>query len=132
MPSTLLRGVLGIGLGLLFASPVAAEEPGLRRIALDERSRTSAAVVVAGTTPLVHTTQVLPLDARGEVAGPGNAATQAGVVLDRLQAGLRDAGSGLDRLVRVQVYAARPEAVPVFREAFARRMADRGGPALGL
>src|SRR4051794_33707180 len=110
MPSTFSRGVLGIGLGLLFASPVAAEEPRLRRIAPDERSSTSAAVVVEGTTPLVHTTQVLPLDARGEVVGPGDAETQAGVVLDRLEAGLRDAGSGLGRLVRVHVYAARPEA----------------------
>src|SRR3954471_1356875 len=115
MSSTIFR-VLGIGLGLLFSSTLDAEEPRLRRIATDEGSKTAAAVVVEGTTPLVHTTQVLPLDARGEVVGPGSAGAQAGVVLDRLEAALRDAGSGLDRLVRVQVYAARPEAVPVFRE----------------
>jgi enamine deaminase RidA (YjgF/YER057c/UK114 family) len=51
-------------------------------------------------------------------------------VLDRLESVLRGSGSGLDRLVKVNVYAARAEALPAFRAAFARRMGDGGRPAV--
>jgi enamine deaminase RidA (YjgF/YER057c/UK114 family) len=115
---------------LVVAQQVLAEEPRLRRIAPDEASRTSAAVVVEGATPLAHTAQILPLDADGKIVGPGRADEQAEAVLDRLELALREAGTGLGRLVKVHASAARPEAIVAFEAAFARRLAGKAGPAI--
>src|SRR5437762_2347309 len=63
-----------------------ADDRGIRAIAPDEASRTAAAVVVDGAKDLVHTAQLLPVDARGRIVGPGRAEEQAVAVLDRLEA----------------------------------------------
>src|SRR4051812_11261640 len=103
------RIIVYAGLALVVAHAVLAEEPRVRRIAPDEVSRTAAAVVVDGAMPLAHTAQFLPLDAQGRIVGPGRVDEQAEAVLDRLELALREARSDLDRLVKVDVYAARPE-----------------------
>ena len=112
-------------------SPVAAE-PVLRRIGADEVSRTSAAVVVPAAFDLVHTTQILPLDARGEIIGPGQADTQSAAILDRLDRALREAASGLDRLVKLNVYASRPEAIPAMKASLARLAPRNAGPSISF
>src|SRR5687767_2968662 len=58
----------------------------------DPKHGTSAAVVVADSVPLVHTRQVLAPE-------PGEKALQG--VVQQLKAVLKDAGSSLDRVVKL-------------------------------
>jgi enamine deaminase RidA (YjgF/YER057c/UK114 family) len=121
-----------VGLGLAGVSRAEGKEPEVRPIAPDDSARTSAAVVVPEGMNLAHTAQLLPLDERGSIVGPERAEEQAKLVLDRLESTLKDAGSGLDQIVKVNVYAARADVLPAFRTAFAGRMAGRARPALGV
>lgn len=124
------RTVLLAVLSLASRSPASAAGPATRQIATDDVAGTSAAVVVDGAAPLVHTEQILPTDPGGAVVAPGRAADQAAFLLDRLGAVLRPAGSGIDRLVKVNVYAANLDALGSFRKAFARHEAGRARPAV--
>src|SRR4051794_19851244 len=117
---------LSAGLAALAFPPcVSAEDVKVLPIAPDAASATSAAVVVPGSTPLAHTAQVLPLDGSGKVVKAGDAGAQAEAVLDHLEACLRDARSGLDRLVKVHLYATNDEALRSFRDVFAKRVAGK-------
>jgi enamine deaminase RidA (YjgF/YER057c/UK114 family) len=107
-----------------------AAEHELRWIKSDQASSTSAAVVVGAELPLAHTAQLWPVDSQGNVVAPGHAEPQSQLAIDRLEAALRETGSDLGDLVRLNVYAARAEVVPVFRAAFGRRAAGKGRPAV--
>jgi enamine deaminase RidA (YjgF/YER057c/UK114 family) len=125
--------ILSLSTGLTFAvaPPVArAAGDGVRRIRPDDASATSSAVAVGGDANLAHTDQLLPVDRQGKLVGPGRADEQSEVVLDRLEAALKGAQSGLDRLVKVDVYVARREAVAPFRAALVRRLVAGGRPAV--
>lgn len=105
-------------------SPLAGADAAVRCIDPDPKTGASLAVVV-DPAPLAHTTQLLPLDASGAVIGKGDAAAQAGAILDALGAVLKDAGSDLRRVVKLNVYLGQPDAMPAVRAALARRF--RGG-----
>ncbi|KWT56455.1 hypothetical protein ADL21_39725 [Streptomyces albus subsp. albus] len=64
-----------------------------------------AAVVEAGER-LVFTAGAVPLDADGNLVGPGDLAAQTRQVLANLAAQLEAAGSGLDRVIASTVYVA--------------------------
>src|SRR5262245_22902590 len=66
----LLFLLLGSGLASASAQPAAKGNPAIRPVRLDEATQTSAAVVVDSTVPLAYTTQLLPVDERGQVIGP--------------------------------------------------------------
>jgi enamine deaminase RidA (YjgF/YER057c/UK114 family) len=100
----------------------------LREIEANDATGSSRAVVV-GDVPLAHTGQLLPLDGSGRVVGR-LATEQCGKSLDDLAAALADVGSGLDRLVKVNVYAARGEDVPAIEKAFAQRFRSGRKPAV--
>jgi enamine deaminase RidA (YjgF/YER057c/UK114 family) len=102
----------------------------VRPVRPDDATGTSAAVVVDGAANLAHTEQLLPVGADGAVIAPDRVDKQAAAVLDRLESTLRDAQSGLDRLVKVDVYLARPDALGPFQKAFARRIAGKAQPAV--
>jgi enamine deaminase RidA (YjgF/YER057c/UK114 family) len=108
---------------------IARADP-VRYVRPDAATGTSAAVVVDGAANLAHTEQVLPTDADGNVIAPGRASEQAEAVLDRLETTLKGVESGLDRLVKVDVYLSRPDALAAFQWAFARRIAGRARPAV--
>src|SRR5262249_45432775 len=114
------HSALVLGLALIAARVEAAEVQPPRRIAPNEVSRTSAAVVVNGLTALAHTGQILPLDGRGAIIGPGRADEQAAAVLDRLDRVLGRLQSSLDLLVKVDVYVARADVIPAFNAELAR------------
>jgi enamine deaminase RidA (YjgF/YER057c/UK114 family) len=123
---------LAVGLTLAAGLVTSAEGQGIRLVRPDDTSGASAAVVVDGGLTLAYTTQFFPTDERGKVIGAGRAEEQAGAVLDRLEAALRPAGSGLDRLVRVHVSAAKTEVIPAFRAAFSQRTAGKARPAVSF
>lgn len=126
---TLVRG--SFALALITCLPAAGAE-GVREVGVNAETQTSAAVVVSGARPLIHTAQLAPVDARGTVRSIDRAEAQCEAVLDQLEAVLRAAGSDTGQLVKVNVHAARTDVVPVFRGVLARRMAGKARPAVSF
>ena len=104
------------------------QDPGLEYLAPEDSSGTSRAVVVRHSA-LAHTAQILPLDEQGTIVGRGDGERQIHRVMEGLALALREAGSDLDRAVRIHVYAARPEMVEAARNAFSRRWTGPAKPA---
>jgi enamine deaminase RidA (YjgF/YER057c/UK114 family) len=86
--------------------------------------------VVVDRMPLVHTRQLFPFDADGKLVGEDSADEQIEQVLDNLEAVLKDAGSGMDRLVRVNVYALSTDVVARLHERLGRRLDESVRPAV--
>ena len=88
---------------------------------LDAPVGMSQAVIVQGQ-PLVHTRQLLPLDREGKPVGEGSVDKQIEQVLNNLEAVLGASGSGLGKLVRLNVYAITPQTVDRVRELLSKRL----------
>src|SRR5262249_887014 len=93
----ILRIVQIVGLVLVPSRSVFAQESSLRRISPDADSGTSGAIVVDGATGLAHTPMIMPLDAQGNIVGPGRPDDQIAAVLDRLEKSLSGVGAGLEK-----------------------------------
>jgi enamine deaminase RidA (YjgF/YER057c/UK114 family) len=109
-----------VGLG---NCPAAEDTAGasVQYLPLDAPAGMSQAVVVQ-SQPLVHTRQLLPLDREGKLVGEGSVDKQIEQVLDNLDAVLGAAGSGLGKLVRLNVYAITPQTVDRVRELLSKRL----------
>ncbi len=98
-----------------------SSKPSIQYVPMDAPAGMSQAVIVQGL-PLVHTRQLLPLDAAGKPVGKDSIDKQIEQVLDNLQAVLKDSGSGLDKLVRVNIYALSVPTVGRVRELLSKRL----------
>ena len=96
-------------------------ESSIQYVPLDAPAGMSQAVIVQGL-PLVHTRQLLPLDAEGKPVGKDSIDKQIEQVLDNLEAVLKDSGSGLEKLVRVNIYALATTTVDRVRELLSKRL----------
>lgn len=105
-----------------------AAKSSIKYVPLDAPAGMSQAVIVQNV-PLVHTRQLLPLDAAGKLVGAGSADQQIEQVLTNLETVLNDSGSGLDNLVRLNVYALAPTTVTRVRELLMKRVAPSVRPA---
>jgi enamine deaminase RidA (YjgF/YER057c/UK114 family) len=116
---------------MLVAGSLAADgmESSVQYVHLDAPEGMAQAVIVQGQ-PLVHTRQLLPLDAGGNLVGSGSVEQQVNQCLDNLEAVLGTSGSSLDRLVRLNVYAMSPPIVDRVRERLAARLAPGVRPAI--
>jgi enamine deaminase RidA (YjgF/YER057c/UK114 family) len=106
-----------------------AAKPLIQYIPLDAPAGMSQAVIVQNS-PLVHTRQLLPVDTAGKLVGEGSADLQIEQVLNNLEAVLKDSGSGLNRLVRLNVYAISPATVTRVRELLGKRLDPAVRPAI--
>ena len=106
-----------------------AAGPSVQYLPLDAPAGMSQAVIVQGL-PLVHTRQLLPLDREGKLVGEGSVDKQIEQVLNNLDAVLKAAGSGLDKLVRLNVYALAPPTVDRVREQLSKRLEPAVRPAI--
>jgi enamine deaminase RidA (YjgF/YER057c/UK114 family) len=88
----------------------------------------SARAVVVKDVPLVHTAQILPLDADGHVASPHDVAGQTRRVIALFKRVLESSDSGLDRLVRINVYATHRDHLPVVRDVLSKTLAGSPTP----
>ncbi|HUG91421.1 MAG TPA: Rid family hydrolase [Planctomycetaceae bacterium] len=111
----LLRGVIIVM--CLAGSAAAGERPLVEPLEPDDDSATSAAVLV-GPCALAHTAQMLPIDAAGNLVGENDVAQQIRQVLANLEQSLDAAGSGIEHLVRIHVYAERAEGIAETRKQF--------------
>src|SRR5438874_1488754 len=94
---------------LLWSAPPGSTRGGAIRHVDPEVSVSSKAVVV-GPACLAHTAQLLPLDRRGRLVGANRPDEQAEQILDNLEAVLAEVRSGLDALVKLNVYVANDKA----------------------
>jgi len=113
-------------LGLVSAP---AAETKVEYVPLDAPAGMSQAVIVQGF-PLVHTRQLLPLDAAGKLVGEGSADKQIEQVFANLEAVLKDSGAELDKLVRLNVYALSPATVTRVRELLSKRLGPSVRPVI--
>jgi enamine deaminase RidA (YjgF/YER057c/UK114 family) len=111
--------------------PAAAEtaKSSIQYVPLDAPAGMSQAVIVQ-RMPLVHTRQLFPLDREGKLVGEGSADQQIEQVLANLEAVLKDSGSGLDKLIRLNVYALSTATVSSFREHLSKRLDPSVRPAI--
>jgi len=118
-------------LAALTSAAIAQEhvKPSIQYVPLDAPEGMSQAVIVQGMA-LVHTRQLLPLDRDGNVVGEASADQQIQQVLSNLEAVLADAGSGMDKLVRVHVYALSTQIVDRFRQQLGQRLGPAVRPAI--
>lgn len=107
----------------------AADDLRLTRIGLDPQTGLSAAVSVADV-PLVHTKQVFPQAPASGAALPTDPAAQCESALNTLSAVLGSVQSGMDRIVRLSVYAAHQDAADAVRRVLAKRFAGDAKPAV--
>lgn len=110
------------------ASSPRADSP-ITYVPLDAPAGMSQAVIVQAS-PLVHTRQLLPVDAGGKLVGGASVDQQIQQVLSNLEAVLKDSGSGLDKLVRVNVYALAPATISRLRELLSQRVGAAVRPAI--
>jgi enamine deaminase RidA (YjgF/YER057c/UK114 family) len=123
------RGLVSLAAGLLFmASSVRA---GVKCIGADAATGTSAAVIV-DDVPLVHTAQILPLDTTGQLAGKGDAASQARQILENLDTVLKVSASDLDKVVKLNVCLANAEALAKVQQVLASTFHGAEKPAVSF
>ena len=94
---------------------------GLRYIDACAETGTSAAVVVEADTPIAHTTQMFPVDERGELVAADDLRPQLDAVMAGISNVLSRAQTGLDNLVRLNVNLARDADSDSVREYLAER-----------
>jgi len=135
-PTLSLTSATGIALAACLAlalstrSRAEANDLELRYIQPDDQTKTSSAVVVPAKANLAHTAQILPLNEKGEVVGRDKPEEQIDKVLDLLANSLKEAGSGLDRLVRVNLYGTSPAVLVQAKEALAKRLEGPARPVI--
>lgn len=86
--------------------------------------------VIVDRVPLVHTRQLFPFDPEGTLVGGDSADQQIEQVLTNLESVLNDAGSSMDRLIRVNVYALSTATVARLYERLSDRLGARVRPAI--
>src|SRR5437870_294257 len=75
--------------------PISADAiPGIKNFSPNPKTGASTTVIV-DDLPLIYTGQLLPLNQKGEVTGPGDPAKQTEQLLAKLDLVLKAAGSGL-------------------------------------
>lgn len=111
-----------------------SSEPSIQYVPLegtvDAPSGVFTTAVIVDQMPLVHTRQLFAFAPDGKLTGEGSADQQIEQVLANLEAVLKDSGSGLDKLVRVNVYALSTAIVANFHERLGKRVESSVRPAI--
>ncbi len=98
-------------------------------VPMDAPPGMAQAVIVQGA-PLVHTRQILPLDSAGQLVGEDSLDQQIQQVLTNLAYVLQDCGSGLDQLVRLNIYALAPSTIDRVRELLNEQLSPAVRPTI--
>lgn len=128
--SSILAGCLVLFIGLPFALAASSTSSGLRYIEGTRPVGMSAAVVVEDQA-LAHTSQVFASGPKGEPPS-GAAEAQVERTLDNLAAALGAAGSGFDRIVKINVYVVQTVVTDLVEKALVRRFSGAARPAVTL
>jgi enamine deaminase RidA (YjgF/YER057c/UK114 family) len=88
--------------------------------------------VVVDDVPLAHTAQFLSLDRNGELVGKGSLPKQIKQVLDNISTALKEARSGLDQVIKINISITDPLLVPKVEYQMARYFKSRKKPAVSF
>lgn len=110
------------------AAADSAARSSIRYLPLGAPAGRSQAIVV-DRAPLVFTRQLFSTGSDGKLVGVGSAEKQSEQLLTNLETVLKAAGSGLDRLVRLHVYALSHEAAECVVEQLRKRVDPEVRPA---
>ncbi len=91
---------------------------GIKSIEVDAKTGAARAVVVE-KMPLAHTSQFLPTDSQGNIIGKGNVDEQLKAAFNAVGYALKDGGADLDKVVKLNVYAANNDVVTAAQKFFA-------------
>ena len=80
--------------------------------------------------PLAHTTQLLPLDGRGDLVGEGDLEVQFEQVLQNLRQSLAAGGAGMEDIVRLHLYSKRAEDAATIQRLLADTFSGTHKPAV--
>ncbi len=107
----------------------------IKRVAQDAgtgtTTRSTAAVVVPGELPLLHTTQLLPLGRDNEILGTGDAKAQSAAVMQQLKDVLKPHNAGLDQVVKLNLAAKTFPALEELKRTVAAAFGEQG-PAISM
>ncbi|MBM3833696.1 MAG: hypothetical protein FJ403_10570 [Verrucomicrobia bacterium] len=92
----------------------------------------SSMAAVVNNLALAHTAQLLPLDETGTVVSHDDTAKQIEMTLANIERALVAAKSGLDQIVKINVYLAQADAAADVQRLFARRFAGNTKPAVSF
>lgn len=120
-----------LALALLMSASLASGQSPLTYLDPQPASGASLAVVVPDVA-LVHTAQLLPMDAAGRVQHAGDASAQAGFLLDELDKVLQQAGSSQANLVRLHICVKDDATAQQVRQELARRFSGANKPAVTI
>lgn len=98
-------------------------------IGADPATGTSAAVLVNENLPLVHTTQLLPLDKKGQLVGSKSVAAQTNRVLENIQRALQRSGTDVSNLIKLNVYVPNGQTIDSVKQVFTKVFPSRVKPA---
>lgn len=124
--SALTAALLGIN---PFQAAAAAPGSGRLRVVREDAVGRTAAAVVVGDVPLVHTAQLYPAGFEADLS-KSSPAEQARELIGRLESVLLSSGSDLAGLVKLNVFAADAEAVAAFRKALGNQLPETARPAV--
>src|SRR5436190_15731295 len=138
-PHPLDRFSRAFPLGILFCQTIAVAaattDSGIKYFSPDPQTGASAAVLV-DDLPLIHTSQLLPLNERAEVMGPGDPAKQTEQLLAKLDQVLKAAGSGLRNAIKLNFYLAGAKSMPALlrpvQETLSREFSGPAKPAISF
>jgi enamine deaminase RidA (YjgF/YER057c/UK114 family) len=104
----------------------------IRRIEADSPGWVRSAAVLVDDLPLIHTTQLLPVDDLGRVVGAGNFRIKISQSLASLRKSLSARGSNLSHVVQLNCYVARQDQVDLLLECVGRSFPVEQQPAVGI
>ncbi|WP_146898020.1 RidA family protein [Adhaeribacter aerolatus] len=107
----------------------AQSNPIIQQINADAATGSSQAVVV-DEVPLAHTTQLLPLDKKGELIGKGNILKQVNQVLNNITLALKAADANLNGLVKLNIYLKQADLMPQVQAQLGKQLKGRAKPAV--
>ena len=116
--------------GILASQRIVVAQPPVHRIHQVGSQRTAA--VVVQRSGLLHTTQLLPLDAHGRLVGPGRLEEQIDQLLDNLEALLAHFDSSTEKLVKMNVYVRDAAVWSAFTAKLTERVPSRVQPAVSF
>jgi enamine deaminase RidA (YjgF/YER057c/UK114 family) len=90
----------------------------------------SAMAVLVDETALVHTAQIFPLDKSGVLVGKGDINAQLAQVFKNIQPILKQTNSGLDRVVKMNIYAGSADIIPLIKKQLAVTFSGKNKPAV--
>ena len=88
--------------------------------------------VIVDDVALVHTTQILPLDKSGKIHGAGDINAQINQVFLNVAAVLKNAGSNIEKIVKLNIYLRDTNLIDLVQEKIAKRFQFGRRPAISL